>query len=177
MKAIFLDRDGVINRTIYRDGVKASPRNISELHIHDGVSEAIRLFKSAQYIPIVVSNQPDVARNKMSISQLQEINYEISKRTGLEHFYMCAHDDIDNCDCRKPKTGLIKKAISDYNITTEGSFMIGDQNRDIDAGLKESLSCIYISENKLKDIKYLKVLTAPSLIVASQLILNGLHNE
>jgi D-glycero-D-manno-heptose 1,7-bisphosphate phosphatase len=133
-RGFFLDRDGVVNKTILMNGIPLPPRNLDELEILKGVPEAISLLKENNLIPVVISNQPDVARNKLSLSQLKIVNQEISKLTGIQHFYVCIHDDIDDCDCRKPKIGLLKNAAADLDIDISKSYLVGDRWRDISAG-------------------------------------------
>jgi D-glycero-D-manno-heptose 1,7-bisphosphate phosphatase len=159
-RGFFLDRDGVVNKAILLNGNPLSPRNLDELEILKGVPEAISLLKVNDLIPVVISNQPDVARNQLSLSQLKIINQEISKLTGIQHFYVCIHDDIDECDCRKPKIGLLKNAASDLDIDISKSYLVGDRWRDMSAGRQAGTTNYFIDYGYLEkgpEMPYMKV--------------------
>ena len=126
------------------EGIPTPPRTAFEVVVLEGVEEAIKLLRLNEFVPIVVSNQPDVARGKTSIAEVEAINERIRAETSIEHFYICAHDDGDGCDCRKPNPGLILNAAKDLDIDLSRSFMIGDRWRDIAAGLKAGLRCFFI---------------------------------
>ena len=143
-RAAFLDRDGVVNASVFVDGVPTPPQSVGEVVILDGVVEAIALLKVHGFIPVVVTNQPDVARGTTSISQVEAINQKIREITNIEHFYTCFHDDIDGCKCRKPNPGLLFEATKDLGIDLSESCMIGDRWRDIAAGLKAGVTCYFI---------------------------------
>ena len=138
-KAIFLDRDGVINHANLIDGKPHPPKDISELILLPKVTEALQLLKGAGYLLIVITNQPDVVRGKTKIETVEAINQFLKDSLPIDDIFTCYHDDIENCDCRKPKPGNILKAADKYNINIPSSFMIGDRWRDIEAG--ESAGC------------------------------------
>jgi D-glycero-D-manno-heptose 1,7-bisphosphate phosphatase len=96
-RGVFLDRDGVINKSILINGIPKPPKSVEELLIIDGVPLAISLLKQHGFIPVVITNQPDVARGTTTVEQIKEINSEICKLTDLEFLYMCVHDDDDEC--------------------------------------------------------------------------------
>lgn len=143
-KAIFLDRDGTINKYV------GFLRDIDEFELIDGVTEAIRNINSSGYLAIVVTNQPVIARGEVTLDELQEIHNKMETLLGLkgaylDAIYFCPHHPhkgfegeipelkID-CDCRKPKPGLLLKAAEDFNIDLSQSWMIGDSENDIIAG-------------------------------------------
>ena len=146
-KAAFLDRDGVINETLRNGNTPLPPRTIEEVLILEGVVEAIELLKTHDYLPIVISNQPDVARGTIIKSQVESINEKIRRETGVHHFYICYHDDGDDCPCRKPKTGLLLNAIEELNIEVSKSFLVGDRWRDIEAGQKAGVESYFIDSS------------------------------
>lgn len=143
-KAAFLDRDGVLNASVVVGGIPFPPRTPNEVVVLEGVEKAIRMLKLNDFVPVVVSNQPDVARGKTSISEVEAINKRIRAETSIEYFYICAHDDADGCDCRKPNPGLILNAAKDLDLDLSSSFMIGDRWRDVAAGVKAGLRCFFI---------------------------------
>ena len=138
-KAIFLDRDGVINQVNLVDGKPHPPKDLSELILLPKVAEALQLFKDAGYLLIVITNQPDVVRGKTKIETVEAINQFLKDSLPIDDIFTCYHDDIEDCNCRKPKPGNILQAADLYNINILGSFMIGDRWRDIEAG--ESAGC------------------------------------
>lgn len=160
-KAIFLDRDGTINKYV------GFLRNIDDFELIDGAAEAIKLINQSGYLAIIVTNQPVIARGEVTWEQLNEIHRKMETLLGkdgayLDGIYICPHHPDKGfagerqeykivCDCRKPKPGLLLKAAKDFNIDLSQSYMIGDDDRDVQAGLnagcKESIK---IETNKGK---------------------------
>ena len=143
-KAIFLDRDGTINKYV------GFLRNINQFELIDGVSEAIKKINASGYLAIVVTNQPVIARGEVSFEELEEIHRKMETLLGekgayLDSIYYCPHHPhkgyegerpelkID-CKCRKPKPGMLVKAAQDFNIDLSQSWMVGDGENDIKAG-------------------------------------------
>ncbi len=143
-KAVFLDRDGVINRSKFINGVPKPPSTVSEVEIIEGVISSIQTLNDHNFILVVVTNQPDVARGLTSQSSVDAINAYVGAVTKIEHFYTCIHDDTDNCDCRKPSPGLINMAARELNIDLTGSYLVGDRWRDIRAGQAAGCKCYFI---------------------------------
>jgi D-glycero-D-manno-heptose 1,7-bisphosphate phosphatase len=134
VRAAFLDRDGVINESFLKNGIPSSPSSITELRIISGVEESIKNLKQHGYLPVVITNQPDVSRGKLSPVSLDGIHTFLAKKLGIDHFYICPHDDMDNCECRKPKPGMLQDAASELKIDLAKSFLVGDRWKDIEAG-------------------------------------------
>jgi D-glycero-D-manno-heptose 1,7-bisphosphate phosphatase len=132
--AVFLDRDGVLNRTIVTDGVPHPPASVEEVEILPGVVDALARLVALNLPLIVVTNQPDVARGAQTKQAVEQINMFLRHRLPLTAFYVCYHDNPDNCACRKPRPGLITDAAAAYNIDLARSFMVGDRWSDIAAG-------------------------------------------
>lgn len=145
--AVFLDRDGVINQALIRRGRPYSPRRRAEVIILDGVKESVSSLFSHNFEIVVVTNQPDVSRGIISESDLEEIHKFVAQETGIKHFYTCVHEDRSCCDCRKPKTGMLKRAAEDLSIDLKNSFLVGDRWRDIQAGQEIGCSCYFIDYN------------------------------
>jgi D-glycero-D-manno-heptose 1,7-bisphosphate phosphatase len=117
-----------------RNGVPHPPASIAELEILPGVAEAMNRLAERKLPMIVVTNQPDVARGTQTKEAVEEINRVLGEQLPLTAFYVCFHDTPDNCDCRKPKPGLITRAAAEYNIDLSRSFLVGDRWSDIAAG-------------------------------------------
>jgi D-glycero-D-manno-heptose 1,7-bisphosphate phosphatase len=146
-KAVFLDRDGTLNNTIMRSGRPSPPKSTHEFEILPYVPEAILQFKDLGFIPVVVTNQPDFARGITPLSQIKVFNEIIKDQLQIEHVYMCLHDDIDVCSCRKPQPGLLVNAALDLNIDTKLSIMVGDRWKDIAAGQAAGCKCFFIDNS------------------------------
>lgn len=158
-KAIFLDRDGTINKYV---GFLCA---LGDMELLDGTSEAIKLINKSGYLAVVVTNQPVIARGEVTLSELQEIHNKMETLLGkdgayIDALYYCPHHPhkgyegevaelkID-CNCRKPKPGMLLKAAEDYNIDLKKSWMIGDSDTDIQAGETAGCKCIKIEEGGL----------------------------
>jgi D-glycero-D-manno-heptose 1,7-bisphosphate phosphatase len=174
-KAVFLDRDGVINKAIVIAGLPTPPKSLEEVEILDGATEAIALLKKNSFEVIVVTNQPDVSRGNQTRERVELINHYLSEELGIEHFFTCFHDDLDNCNCRKPKPGLIFEAARLLGIDTFKSFMIGDRWRDISAGQSAGCRCFHISNDYLEKSPEMPFVNVLSLMEATKLILENAH--
>lgn len=134
--AIFLDRDGVLNKLIIRGGKAQAPYTMEELELFPDVFEACNTFKELGFLNIVVTNQPDVARGWVNLESVEMINNEIKNILPLDEIFVCLHSEKDSCNCRKPMPGMLLEAAIKWNINLEDSFMIGDRYSDIAAGKK-----------------------------------------
>jgi histidinol-phosphate phosphatase family protein len=148
-KAVFLDRDGVINkRPKEHDYVKSW----EEFEFLPGVAETIsRLNKD--FLVVVVSNQRGISRGLMTSENLEEINLRMKSELGkksarIDKIYFCPHGPQDNCNCRKPKPGMILKAAKDLNIDLNNSYIIGDSLEDIEAGKLSGCKTIFLGNAK-----------------------------
>jgi len=174
-KAAFLDRDGVINRAILVNGIPRPPSTLMEVEIIKGVIEAIQLLKDCDFVPVVVTNQPDVARGTTSQTKVNQINAQIGTLSGIEHFYTCTHDDIDLCGCRKPKPGLIIQSASELGLDIPSSFMVGDRWRDIAAGQAAGCRSFFIDYSYPEKAPENPFTTVFSLLEAVQIMTGGLN--
>jgi len=144
-KAIFLDRDGTINKYV------GFLRNIEEFELIDGVADALRIINSKGYLAIVITNQPVIARGEVSLEELDQIHRKMETLLGndgvyIDAIYFCPHHPDKGyegerpeykieCECRKPKPGMLIKAAEEFNIDLSQSWMIGDKENDIKAGI------------------------------------------
>tara|TARA_Y100000589_G_scaffold226236_1_gene213735 strand:- start:48 stop:572 length:525 start_codon:yes stop_codon:yes gene_type:complete len=143
-KALFLDRDGVLNKP-YKD---RPPWEISEIKIYRESWQIIQIAKAHDYIPIVVTNQPDAARGHISMEKLLQINQEICKKLLIENSYICTHGYDNMCACRKPKPGMLLKATSEIGLDLSKSYIIGDRLKDIEAGRNAGCKTIYLNNTQ-----------------------------
>lgn len=175
-KAVFLDRDGVINRSNLIGGVPVPPRSILEVELLEGVVEGINLLKSYNFLPVVITNQPDVARGTVTREQVEEINTHIGVKTGIEHFYICYHDEINKCPCRKPAPGLIRLASSELDVNLDESYVVGDRWRDISAGQAAGCKTFFIDYSYAEKRPDAPFTIVSSLLEAAKLV-TGVSNE
>jgi D-glycero-D-manno-heptose 1,7-bisphosphate phosphatase len=143
-RAAFLDRDGVLNRALVRDGHPYSPSGLHEIEIPSGVAEACQRLRGDGFILVVVTNQPEVARGRLTRRSVEEINDFLQSCLLLDDVRVCYHDDPDGCDCRKPKPGMLLAAARDLNISLNRSFVVGDRWRDIEAGRRVGCRTVLI---------------------------------
>ena len=143
-RAVFLDRDGVINAAVVKQGRPYPPATVEELVISPGVEAALLRLRKAGFRLIVVTNQPDVARGTQTRGRVEEINAWLLARLPIDEFRVCYHDDRDNCHCRKPKPGLLLDAAKEHKLDLMTSFMVGDRWRDIEAGRTAGCRTVFI---------------------------------
>lgn len=132
--AVFLDRDGVLNRAIVRDGKPFSPMQLSDFRLLPGVIETCNRLAAAGLPIVVVTNQPEVTRGRLSIDVLDDMHAELWRRLPITEVSVCPHDSKDMCSCRKPLPGMILDAAQRHNIDLSRSVMVGDRASDIAAG-------------------------------------------
>jgi len=142
--AVFLDRDGIINRAIVREGRPYPPVRLEDVEILSGSLISLPRLGAFGYILIGVTNQPDVARGLQSCEMVNSINTLIQSRLPVQEIFVCYHDDVDNCNCRKPKPGLILQAAEKYGIDLTQSWMVGDRWKDITSGQAAGLKTIFV---------------------------------
>lgn len=133
-RAVFLDRDGVLNRAVVKDGKPHPPQTAEEFELYPGAAEACAELRRAGFELIVVTNQPDVARGTQTAAAVNAMNALISNGLPVQEVMTCMHDDADGCDCRKPKPGLLLRAAKSRGLDLKASFMVGDRWSDIVAG-------------------------------------------
>ena len=142
-RAVFLDRDGVLNRGHLVDGVPRPPDSVADLELLPGVEDACRTLHEAGLLLIVVTNQPDIARGTQTPEAVEAINRELMARLPLDEIRVCPHDD-DECECRKPAPGMLLDAAREHEIDLASSVMVGDRWRDVEAGRRAGCRTVFI---------------------------------
>jgi len=145
--AVFLDRDGVLNRAIVKGGQPYPPGRVEEVMIFPGILSALKRLDEAGYVLVGVTNQPDVARGTQSRQTVEAINAVLISQLPLREIFVCYHDDLDGCKCRKPKPGLIFQAAEKYGLDLARSWMVGDRWKDIAAGHAAGLKTIFVDDH------------------------------
>lgn len=170
-RAVFLDRDGVINRACVREGRPYPPSSCDELEILPGAAEAIASLRAAGFLVIVVTNQPDVATGRQRREVVDAIHARIRQKVPLDDLKVCFHSDEDRCACRKPQPGLLLEAAQHWGVDLSTSYLVGDRWRDIEAGKAAGCRTILVGYeyDERRAAGYWAVV--PSLLDASALIL------
>jgi D-glycero-D-manno-heptose 1,7-bisphosphate phosphatase len=189
-KAVFLDRDGTIIREFHQGGRDLT--NISQVKLYHNVPRALKLLQQSGYKLIVITNQSLIARGIIPERQLMLIHQYLKKLLSkkgikIDAIYYCPHHPTKGiikrysriCSCRKPQTGLIKKAIKDFHIDPKQSFFIGDTLRDKQAAEKMGIKFVLIltgyGRKTMREIdKKMSVLTIGNLLKASKWIVSAL---
>jgi len=143
-RAVFLDRDGVVNRAIVRHGKPYAPHRPDDLKILPGVYDSIIALKQRGYFIFIVTNQPDVARGRVQRPTVDGFHGQLQRELPIDGILACFHDDDDGCDCRKPRAGLLLRAAGDFALDLSRSFMVGDRWRDIEAGKRAGCTTFFV---------------------------------
>jgi D-glycero-D-manno-heptose 1,7-bisphosphate phosphatase len=180
-RAIFLDRDGVINKVVYHQdiGLLDSPFTLEQFKLLPGAAKAVRLINRMGFKAVLVSNQPGVAKGHFDLDVLEKMEKKMKKALAkgdalLDEIYYCPHHPKEGkgkykrvCNCRKPKPGLLLKAAKDMDIDLKRSYMVGDSISDIQAGEKTGCTTILIGNHKCDLCKLLtKEKVKPDYIVS-----------
>ena len=172
-RAVFLDRDGVINRAVVRQGKPYPPASLAALAILPGVSQAMQALRDAGWLLIVVTNQPDVARGTAQRADVEAMNEYLQQRLPIDEFRTCYHDSADGCICRKPLPGALLAAAESHSIDLGASYMVGDRWRDTEAGERAGCKTIFVdygyTERRPEKFNY----RVHSLAEAADIILRG----
>jgi D-glycero-D-manno-heptose 1,7-bisphosphate phosphatase len=152
----------VLNEVVVRDGKPYSPESLADLKIVPDAAAALALLRSHRFRLVMVTNQPDIARGRISRQEVARINRHLCSRLPIDTVEVCEHDDVDDCDCRKPKPGMLIRAATRDGITLSESFMVGDRWRDIEAGHRAGCRAILIGDGYANEPK-----ASPDVAVAS----------
>ncbi|MFC3053733.1 D-glycero-alpha-D-manno-heptose-1,7-bisphosphate 7-phosphatase [Kordiimonas pumila] len=172
-RAVFLDRDGVLNRAFVRGGKSYPPATLHEFELLEGVAEACSALKSAGFKLIVVTNQPDVATGKQTRAVVEKMHAKLTALVPIDDIFVCYHVDADICACRKPAPGMILEAAKRHDIDLASSYLVGDRWRDIEAGVRAGCQAIFIEYGYAEKAAEGYVLATGSLKQASDFICNN----
>lgn len=150
-RAAFLDRDGVLNRLILRDGKYVAPWSVAEFSLYEDAPEAVRRLRKLGFLVFVVTNQPDVARGQLAQEELDRIHEKLRQTLAPDDLAFCPHDDADHCHCRKPKPGMLTDLAARWNVDLARSYIVGDSWRDMEAGRGAGCGTILVERDHPTD--------------------------
>jgi D-glycero-D-manno-heptose 1,7-bisphosphate phosphatase len=142
--AVFLDRDGVLNEVDVVDGTPHPPAGVEGLRLLPGVVEACRRLRDMGYVLVVVTNQPDIARGKQTREVVDRMHEVLRGHLPLDEIVVCAHDDADDCPCRKPRPGMILDAAARLDLDLAASVCVGDRWRDVESAKRAGVTAIFV---------------------------------
>lgn len=142
VRAVFLDRDGVLTVPEFRDGRSFAPRRLEDFRLYDDAASCLLRLKAAGFALVVVTNQPDVGNGLVEQAVVEEMHRRLAAALPVDAVEACYHRQADGCDCRKPKPGMLRRAAERLGIECRRSVMIGDRGSDIAAG--QALGCATI---------------------------------
>jgi transaldolase len=151
VRAVFLDRDGVLNANLERDGRPVAPTSLAEFRILPGVPEAVRRLKSKGFLVVVVTNQPDVPGGRTPRNTVDAMHARLRDELPIDDIKICFHVDADQCACRKPKAGMLFEAAQSWNIDLAASYIVGDRWRDTEAGRTAGCLTIFVDYGYVQD--------------------------
>ena len=170
-RAVFLDRDGVINRSEVRDGKAYAPRTLADFRLLPGVPAAVRALKQAGYLIIVATNQPDIGNGKVDPGVVDAMHTRLRRVLPIDAIAMCAHRQDENCPCRKPKAGMLTDTATHFRIDLAASFMVGDRWSDIVAGRTAGCYTVFVNRGYRETLTIKPDAIVTSLPAAARLIL------
>ncbi|MFZ0828514.1 MAG: HAD family hydrolase [Verrucomicrobiia bacterium] len=178
-RAVFLDRDGVINRALEREAKPYPPRNLGEFKILPEVPAACAKLKAAGFLLVVVTNQPDVGRGTLQKGIVETIHAEMCRRLPIDRVEVCYHpgQGASDCDCRKPKPGMLLRAARELGIDLAQSWMVGDRWRDVDCGHAAGCRTIFIDRGYAEELRQKPHFSAGNLAQAADIILRESKNH
>ena len=163
-RALFLDRDGVLNESLMRDGKPYAPRLPAEFKLLPGVPEALAQLRKAGFLNVVVTNQPDVANGKAKREDVEAMHAYLLKNLAIDAVKACFHTDREGCTCRKPKPGMLLEAAAEFGIDLASSYLVGDRWRDVAAAQAAGCKALFIDykyDEKRPDHPYIAVESLP----------------
>ena len=176
-RAVFLDRDGVLNRPVVRDGRPFPPAQIEEFELYPEAIEACAQLKAAGFLLVVVTNQPDVGRGTQSRGAIEAMHRKLRAAIpSLDSIEVCYHAGAargEPCDCRKPKPGMLRRAAAALGIDLSASFLIGDRWRDVDCAHAAGCRAVFIDHGYRESLREKPEFTVSNLSGAVSAILKA----
>jgi D-glycero-D-manno-heptose 1,7-bisphosphate phosphatase len=175
VRIVFLDRDGVINRALELDGKPYPPRSLTEFEILSEVPAACAKLKAAGFLLVVATNQPDVGRGTLDRSIVERIHAHMMAQLPIDRVEVCYHPGKgkSDCDCRKPRPGMLLQAARELNALLSECWMVGDRWRDVDCGHAAGCKTIFIDRGYTEELRKQPDFRAKNLLEAADIILSA----
>ena len=145
--AVFLDRDGTLNAVEVRGEKGYSPRRLEDFHLLPGALSATQALKDADFLLIVVTNQPDIGNGDIEISLVEAMHARLRAALPIDDIVVCPHAQSAGCDCRKPKAGMLRAAAAKWDIDLTRSYMVGDRVSDVLAGQAAGCYTLFLNRD------------------------------
>jgi len=171
VRAVFLDRDGVLTRSFTRDGRPYAPTSLEVFELLPGVSENAARLREAGFCLVVVTNQPDVGAGKLRREVVEQMHARLREWLPLDDIKVCYHTDTDGCACRKPKPGMLLDTARERGIDLSRSFMVGDRWRDVSAGKTAGCQTVFVDYGYAESLRDKPDFVVTSLAEAASMIL------
>lgn len=173
--AVFLDRDGVLNRSVVRDGRPFPPGTVAEFALYPDAAPGCARLAAAGFVLVVVTNQPDIGRGTQTLATVEAMHARLrAEIPQIARIEVCPHGGTDHgqpCDCRKPQPGMIRRAAAALGLDVARSWMVGDRWRDVDCGRAAGCRTVFIERGYDEPLRELPDFRAGSLAGAADLIL------
>ena len=176
-RAVFLDRDGVINRALVRDGRPFAPTTLEEFTILPDVTEALRVLHDAGFLLVVATNQPDVGRGLLTMDIVEEMHRRLREELPLDDIKVCYEVEGPHSTCYKPKPGMLLEAARERDIDLGQSYMVGDRWRDVGAGRAAGCFTIFVDRGYDERLTEAPDATCADLLEATTIILRHAGKE
>lgn len=170
-KAVFLDRDGVLVATEVRGGKPYAALTLDDFAILPEAPDAVRLLKTAGFVTVLTTNQPELARGNVDSATLSAMHAKLANAMPLDDVRVCPHDSGEGCGCRKPEPGMLLDAARDLDLDLVASYMIGDRWRDVGAGRAAGCTTILIERGYTEPERETPDYTVADVAEAARLIL------
>lgn len=179
VRAVFLDRDGVINRALQRQARPYPPASLADFEILPGVPAACAKLKAAGFLLVVATNQPDVGRGTLMREVVKRIHAYMMAQLPIDRVEVCFHPGggASDCECRKPKPGLLLRAARELGLDLAQSWMVGDRWRDVDCGRAAGCRTIFIDRGYAEELKQKPDFSVRNLGEAADIILRESKNS
>jgi D-glycero-D-manno-heptose 1,7-bisphosphate phosphatase len=146
-KAVFLDRDGVLVEAFVRDNRAYAALTLEEFRLCPDAGPQVARLKAAGFLPIVFTNQPEVARGALTPSTLDGMHQRLRASMAVTDIFVCPHDDAADCACRKPRPGMLHAAAAKWGLDLAACYVIGDRWRDIEAGRRAGCHTVLLERS------------------------------
>ena len=167
--AVFFDRDGTLNEHIQRDGRRSSPRSAAELVLAEDAIPALSCLHAAGACLLVVTNQPDLARGLLRSEPLDELHRQLCRQLGISGVYVCPHAAQRGCECRKPASGLLRRAAAEHGVRLTDCYLVGDRATDAQAAVNAGVTAVLLgrhtSAGAMPHVQHAAGLTAAAWLI------------